>query len=472
MKSKDKVQPKTREERNASPGVGRRDFLLSTATAGAGMMLGKKAVAQTAEAPKPKVTGASAEQVNIAMIGLGAEGMVLMNALLNIPGVRVKAACDIWEYSLGRGSRMLKKVGHEGTPYVDYQEMLDAEPDLDAVVIATPDFMHAEHAIACMEKGLDVYCEKEMSNDLNKAREMVLASRRTGKLLQIGHQRRSNPRYRHAVNRLVREKRLLGQVTHANAQWNRAKSEDLGWPKKYEIDQATLEKYGYDSMHHFRNWRWYKKYGGGPIVDLGSHQIDIFAWIFGANPSAVIASGGVDFYKHHEWYDNVLCIFDYETENGMSRAFYQVLTTTSHGGFKETFMGEEGTLVISEVPPQGNELLQEARAPQDIVELWEQAAKEGALDKPAPAAPAGGSTDDIVIDVRVSKTAEAWELPIQLNKPAHQPHLENFFDAIRMGKPLNCPGEIGYETAVAVLKVNQAVEAGRKLMFHTEEFEV
>ncbi|HJP35460.1 MAG TPA: gfo/Idh/MocA family oxidoreductase, partial [Gammaproteobacteria bacterium] len=65
-----------------------------------------------------------------------------------------------------------------------------------------------------------------------------------------------------------------------------------------------------------------------------------------------------------------------------------------------------------------------------------------------------------------------WPLPIELVKPAHQPHLENFFDAIRLGKPLNCPAEVGYETAVAVLKVNDAVEAGRKLDFAPGEFEV
>jgi hypothetical protein len=59
-----------------------------------------------------------------------------------------------------------------------------------------------------------------------------------------------------------------------------------------------------------------------------------------------------------------------------------------------------------------------------------------------------------------------------LLKPAHQPHLENFFDAIRMGTPLNCPAEIGYETAVAVLNVNKAVEEQRKIDFKPQDFEV
>ena len=71
--------------------------------------------------------------------------------------------------------------------------MLANETDLDAVIIATPDFWHAQHTIDCLEAGINVYCEKEMSTTLENAKRMVLTSRETGKLLQIGHQRRSHP---------------------------------------------------------------------------------------------------------------------------------------------------------------------------------------------------------------------------------------------------------------------------------------
>ncbi len=405
--------------------------------------------------------------MNVALVGLGAEGNVLMDAALRIPGIRFKAVCDIWEYSLKRGSGMLKKYGHQASAYVDFGEMLAAEAKgLDAVIVATPDFVHHEHTIAALEAGCHVYCEKEMSNSLENARKMVLAARQTGKLLQIGHQRRSNPRYKHAVDVLVHDHHILGRVTQAYAQWNRSKSADLGWPKKYEIDPKVLEKYGYDSMQHFRNWRWYKKYGGGPIVDLGSHQIDIFAWVFGVNPKSVMAGGGVDFYKHHEWYDNVMCIYEYENAEGVSRAMYQVLTTTSNGGFYENFMGEDGTLVISEVQQRGDHLLREEIAPD-----WAPYVSQGLL-LPQPKAETKDKPKNVVVDVRVSADLGSWPLPIQFNKPPHQAHLENFFNAIRLGTPLSCPAEKGYETAVAVLKVNQAVEAGTKLAFTPEEFEV
>ena len=83
--------------------------------------------------------------------------------------------------------------------------------------MATPDFWHAEHAIAALKKGLHVYCEKEMSNDIEKAKQMVLTARETGKLLQIGHQRRSNPRYIHCYEKLMKEANLLNQVTTSTA---------------------------------------------------------------------------------------------------------------------------------------------------------------------------------------------------------------------------------------------------------------
>ena len=65
-----------------------------------------------------------------------------------------------------------------------------------------------------------------------------------------------------------------------------------------------------------------------------------------------------------------------------------------------------------------------------------------------------------------------YKMPITIQKPYHQPHLENFFDAIRGKAKLNCPAEVGYETAVTVLKVNEAVEAGRKLELKSSDFAV
>ena len=207
--------------------------------------------------------------LNIALLGTGAQGQVLMNAMLKIPNIRFKAVCDIWtEYNQKRAYRLLKKYGHELNQYESYQDMLANEKDLDAVIIATPDFWHAPHAVACMEAGANVYCEKEMSNTLEGAKKIVMAARRTGKVVQIGHQRRSNPRYLLSYQNLIKESHLLGRITTVNGQWNRSVQPDLGWPEKYAIPPSILRKYGFKSMLQYRNWRWYRGLGGGPIVDL------------------------------------------------------------------------------------------------------------------------------------------------------------------------------------------------------------
>ncbi len=443
--------------------ISRRNFLRSSAAAGLGMAIGGTALAGQQASEKVTAKKDSAE-MNIAVIGAGAQGRVLIESSLRIPGIRVRAVCDIWEYSRQYAKGYLKKYGHVVNVYEDYRDLLAKEKGLQAILVATPDWMHAEHANACLKSGLHVYCEKEMSNSLENARSMVRTARETGKLLQIGHQRRSNPRYIHAIDRLIRERNLLGRVTAAYAQWNRAKSDLLGWPEKYAIDQATLDKYGYGSMTEFRNWRLYKKYSGGPMVDLGSHQIDLFSWVFGANPKSLLASGGLDFYKDWQWYDNVMTIYEFETKQGKARAFYQVQTTTQHGGFYETFMGENGSLVLSEIPQRGNWAMREPHAPE-----WDSLAKQGLLSsetKPIQKI----ETKNVFVDVRVTVEAGRWPLPVELAKPAHQPHLENFFSAILYGTPLNCPAELAYESAVAVLKANEAVGTRRLIEFRPEQF--
>jgi predicted dehydrogenase len=448
--------------------LSRRDFLKSTTSASLGLALAGGVLGQE-KAETPAESGNSlqvskADELRIALIGCGEQGRVLLESCLRLPGIRFAAVCDIWEYSRQYASGYLNKYGQKVNVYEDYRDLLAKEKSLDAAIVATPDWMHAEHTNACLGQGLNVYCEKEMSNSLEKAQSMVLAARRTGKLLQIGHQRRSNPRYIHAIDRLIRKRQLLGRVNIAYAQWNRAKSDMLGWPKKYTIDQATLEKYGYESMFELRNWRWFRKFGGGPIVDLGSHQIDLFSWVFGVNPSTVVASGGLDYYKGREGYDNVMAIYEFESKQGKSRAFYQVQTTTKHGGFYETFMGDNGALVISEVPQRGNWAMREAHAPE-----WDSLVNEGMLlTETAPIQKV--DTRNIILDVRVTAEAGRWPLPIELAKPPHQPHLENFFAAIRRGIPLTCPAELAYESAVAVLKVNDAVKSRSLLSFRPGQF--
>ena len=202
-------------------------------------------------------------------------------------------------------------------------------------------------------------------------------------------------------------------------------------------------------------------------------MIDIFNWFLDAKPTSVQASGGVDYYKTHEWHDNVMVIYEFKTPAGMVRAFYQVLTTTSAGGgFFEYFMGDEGCMKISEIP-RLTKIYREARAPE-----WEGWVERNIIKQSAAAKKS--EDEEVKVDVRESAALVEYLLPIELKKKIHQPHLENFFEAVRMygsdkkkaKAHLNCPGETAFETAVTILRVNEAIKARKTLQFADADFKV
>jgi predicted dehydrogenase len=438
--------------------LNRREFISTTAVAGAALLL--EACKSDSVEQKAAVKKSSLNTINVALIGYGEEGKILLESFLNIEGVRLVALCDIWDYHRNEGERYLRKLGNEVRTYENYEDLLAKEKDLQAVLIATPDFWHAPMTNTCLKAGLHVYCEKMMSNTIEGARSMVQTMRETGKLLQIGHQRRSNPRYLFTLNRLLHEAKFCGRLTAVQGQWNRAVKEDFGWPKKFEMPAPMLAKYGYKDMHQFRNWRWFKGLGGGPLSDLGAHQIDIFNWWLGMTPKSVVASGGLDYFKNHDWCDNAMVIYEYPLPEGVARAFYQVQTTTSAGGgYFEMFMGDDGTIKMSE-DPSICAIYREARA--DAVS-WDDLEQKGYVR----AIPTSG--DATKVDVRETAQLAQYEIPVFFNKPPHQPHLENFFNTIRGTAKLNCPADEAFTSEYVIHKATEAVTSDKKILITNEE---
>jgi len=462
---------------NSEPSnLSRRDFLSkSVATTGAGLVLGAPNILRAADP-------SSADTINVAIVGFGKQAEVLFNCLRNIPGLYFQAVCDIsdWNRKKGLGQvRALQKTAPKG--YSDIDEMLATEKGLHAAIVATPDFWHSPHTVKCLEAGLHVYCEKMMSNTLDGARAMVKAMEKTGLLCQIGHQRRSNPRYRFTLDHLINNKKVCGQIINANAQWNRSlgASQDIGGVDtnpKIIVPEKVLNKYGFKDMHQFLNWRYYRDLSGGPISDLGAHQIDIFNWFLGTTPKSVFASGGNSYFKQREHFDNVMAIFEYDTPQGNVRAFYQVLTTTSSGGgFWESFMGTEATIKISEIS-SSSAIYREDGAPK-----WDDLVNRGYLrKKPAPPKPEVSAG---AVASYESKAPEVFELPGDLPvitlksgnteiKPAHQPHLENFFAAVRGKAKLNCDARHAFESEAAIFYVNPSALSGQPIVFTPEQLSV
>ncbi len=183
----------------------------------------------------------------------------------------------------------------------------------------------------------------------------------------------------------------------------------------------------------------------------------------GRSPQSILAAGGKDYYPDRESYDNVMAILTVLGPAGAVRGTCQVLTTTSGGPAShfEQLMGTEGTIRISE-NPQWTRVFREAHAPD-----WEPWVTQGLLVKeaaaaPAPKDPAQAKPED-PNEVRVRETGKvtAYELPVVLDYAPHQPHLVNFFRAVRGQGALACPADQALRGEVVVHKIHEAVAAAR-----------
>jgi hypothetical protein len=161
-------------------------------------------------------------------------------------------------------------------------------------------------------------------------------------------------------------------------------------------------------------------------------------------------------------------IYDYDTADGPVKAYYQTQTTNGSQGYFENFMGDQGTLLISESEVNYAGLLyRDPNAP-----AWDEWIQKGYVSAPQLQETQVKADTGAIADVRESVAPDRHTVPVVLRDPYHQPHLQNFFDAVRGKAALNCPPEVAYESAVAVLKVNDAIEANARLSFKPEEFKV
>jgi len=236
-------------------------------------------------------------------------------------------------------------------------------------------------------------------------------------------------------------------------------------------------------MHQFENWRFYRDLSGGPISDLGAHQIDIFNWFLGTTPKRVYATGENPYFKHREHFDNVMCLFDYDTPQGEVHAFYQVLTTTGAGrGFYETFMGTEGTLTISEIA--AHSAIYREGGNDSTEESWADLVDRGFLRRVSAASAAKPAEDaEGAVASYASAAPEAYELPgvVPLTrardgklmlKPAHMPHIENFFAAVRGQESLNCDARHAFQSEAPVFWVNPSALAREPIELTAEHLSV
>ncbi len=416
----------------------RREFLTGVGVAATALSAGFGSMAAAQEA-----TAESARPINVGMVGPGNQGRKLMENAVRVPGLKFTAVCDVYDTNLQKG---LAIAGDGVKSYTDYREMLE-KADCEAVMIAVPLHVHAPVAIAALQAGKHVFCEKQMAYSVALCRDMLRAQRAAGKLLQIGHQRRYNPTYHHALG-MIKEG-ILGEVTHIRALWHRNGS----WRRRVPNGEEDRER--------LINWRLYKDSSAGLMGELGSHQLDVCNWFLDSNPISVSGVGGIDFWKDgREVFDNVMCVFQYP--NGVKVA-YSSLTTNAFDDYYEQIMGTEGTMILTH--ENDGKLFRERKAEKLVwegVAHTEEVGKKTAIVLDASATPGRKG---------VRGTAEALGTDGQQESPYYL-ELFDFFRCIREGDDVFCDGEVGMRSAATCLMANKAMEEQTVVQLTEDLFKV
>jgi predicted dehydrogenase len=272
--------------------VTRRQFLQSSA-------LGAIAVSQA-----PAVLGAAQPDrlVRLGLIGCGWYGMEDAKAALKSGGVEINAICDVDNDHLNQSADALEKSqGKRPATFKLYEDLLQ-KSDLDAIIIATPPHWHALQLLACLKRGLDIYCEKPLSYDIRESQAMVAAVKSSKSLVQIGFQRRQNAAFQAVRNHIQAGNAGRIVCAEANIHYTAGTKDPTPQPPPASLDwelwcgPAPLIPYSPQVGH--MNWRLEKTTGHGHLVDWGIHLIDATRFILAEDmPGTVSASGGLYYLK-------------------------------------------------------------------------------------------------------------------------------------------------------------------------------
>ena len=330
----------------------RRSFLKSaSAGLGAGLVLPVAASAAPAVRLQP---GAAADRVRVAIMGVNSRGAQLARAFLHTPGAAITAICDVDSRAATRAIAAVAAAGG-GTPRAipDIRKVLES-PDVDALVIAAPDHWHAPAAIMAMHAGKHVYVEKPCSHNPGEGELLVETQARTGKVVQMGNQRRSWPNVQKAIA-LVHGGRI-GRVYHART-WYANSRATIGTGKPTPVPEwldfdlwqgpAPRRPFVDNLVHYEWHWRWH--WGTGESANNGTHMFDLARWgLQVEHPTRVTSAGGrYHFTDDWEFPDTQVVTLEYPERRMIIWESMSANGYKPHGtGVGVTFHGEQGSLLI------------------------------------------------------------------------------------------------------------------------------
>lgn len=402
--------------------MNRKDFIRTSGILAAASIIGRSHASSLFEQP-----------IRVGVIGVNGMGWSDLNALLKQQGVTCTALCDVDEHILDKRTKELQDRNIKVSTYLDYKKMLNS-PDVDAVIIATPDHWHCLQMIDAVKAGKHVYVEKPIGNSIQECQLMLASAKKNNAIVQVGQWQRSQQHFKDAIDFVHSGK--LGKIRLVKA-WSY-----LGWKNSIPIHPdepvptgvhylnwlgpASKRPFNVNRFHF--NFRWFWDYAGGLMTDWGVHMLDYA--LLGMNvsdPKSVMASGGKFAFPDDagETPDTMTAVYEFDNFNiqwehakGIDLGPYN----RNHG---VAFIGNNGTLVLN-------------RAGWEVI-------------------PEKGRMEAIALQPSIDNGLEK--------------HMANFVDAIRQKNPklLHAPLEVGAHIAIFSQLGNIAYRTGQKLYWDKDK---
>jgi predicted dehydrogenase len=396
------------------------------------------------------------DQINLGLIGVGIQGIYDTKAALEVAGVKLIAASDLYT---GRLDRAQELWGANIFVTRDYRKLLERK-DIDAVIIATPDHWHKKIVVDALNAGKHVYCEKPMVQKWEDGQEIISTQKNTGKLCQIGSQGMSSLGNEKAKQ--LYEDGAIGELVMLDF-YNDRYSAEGAWQYPippdanpdtvdFETFLGTAPKVPFELKRFFR-WRNYQDYGTGVAGDLFVHAFSTLNHVISSHgPNRAQATGGLRYWKDGRDVPDVsITLYDYpktDTHAAFNAVFRINFIAGSGGGSGFKLVGTEGEMQIGQesvtlkrskldMVPDGYSMISFTEATQQ--KIRENYAKQQ-LESRASA-------------LNIGKTT--WEAPNDY-KGGHYDHFYNLFQAIREdGKVVEDP-TFGLRAAGAALLANES----------------
>lgn len=286
------------------------------------------------------------DPVRVGVIGIGIRGRrLLTGALLNNPGFRVTALCEVDATRLADAKRRVDE--HHGDTAcwttTTHEELVRRE-DVDAVVIATPDHWHTHQILSACAAKKDVYCEKPLTLTLRESQLVIEAAAKHGVVFQTGSQQRSEFGHRFVKAAEAVRAGRIGRVLNVNVGvgdapvWCDLAADEmepgLDWdrwlgPAPAREFSEVLSPRGVHG--HYPQWRRYREYAGGGLADMGAHHFDIVQWALGMDGSGPV---------------RVIPPSERGAKRGAAVEYANGVRLTHGGPSGATFIGEKGMIAV------------------------------------------------------------------------------------------------------------------------------